>query len=281
MEGGNILGEPYPTIDRRGLQWSSSVGSVATGGVFLKARLHEGGEDYYLKMSNYDIYRGVFGHEAVNEVIAYRLAGILGIDAAESVLEKALVSVDGAEFTTYVSKSKSFKATGDSRVSFETYYVNNRLSAAESPLEFCERAGWSQSTYKMFVFDFLIINRDRHGANLEIIKNATGIRMSPLFDNGVSFHFMAQSENDYSNFDILFDYPVNNFIGSRSLYTNLGFIKSPVTLSRNLGSADRGAVFEGIGNILSKLHIDLIWEIIWKRFDHVKKICDIGFRQPQ
>jgi len=40
--------------------------------------------------------------------------------------------------------------------------------------------------YQMFLIDYLIANRDRHGSNLEVLRNEDddSIRMAPLFDQG-------------------------------------------------------------------------------------------------
>jgi hypothetical protein len=78
-------------------------------------------------------------------------------------------------------------------VAFEDFYVDNRLSDKESPLDLCKRFGWADYIYKLFVFDYLIINRDRHGANLEVMKNGDKI-LSPYFDNGLSFACSCMDE---------------------------------------------------------------------------------------
>ncbi len=42
--------------------------SPGTPGCFLKAYEEVNGKRLYYKLSNYDSYRGVFGHECVNEI---------------------------------------------------------------------------------------------------------------------------------------------------------------------------------------------------------------------
>ena len=160
--------EPW---DIRDISWTKIAGSVASDGVYLKAEMTIDGKNHYLKLSNYDIYRGIFGHESVNELIAYRLGELLGFNVAKGYLKKALVKVESSVYEAYVYISESFKSN-ESRVSFEDYYKFKRLSEKESPLEFSKRQSWAEAIYMMFVFDYLIINRDRHGANLEVLKNA-------------------------------------------------------------------------------------------------------------
>ena len=61
------------------LSWSLVRGSSGTAGSFLKAQdtTYEG--KIYYKLSDYDPFHGVTGHESVNEIIADRLLTILDI----------------------------------------------------------------------------------------------------------------------------------------------------------------------------------------------------------
>jgi len=256
------------TWDLRDISWTHSAGSVASDGVFLKSIIEDRGVKYYLKMSAYDSYRGIFGHEAVNELIAYRLGKLLGFPVPFCTLRKALVYLDGRELETYISVAPSFKSV-ESRETLSRFYNANRLSANESPLDLCKRFSWTDDIYRMFIFDFLIINRDRHGANLEVFKNGGALKLSPFFDNGVSFVFSYTEEADLSSFNVLGDLPVNNFIGTRSLRENLKFIDRRLYFNE-LRSSDRMKLFEGLEGILPDGHLFVIWEIIWRRWDYVK-----------
>jgi len=180
--------------DLRGEVWSRSAGSLASDGVYMKTELPIDGVHYYLKLSRYDSYRGIYGHESVNELIAYRLGKILGFNVPEGYLKKCIVNIDDREHETYVYAAKSYKTTG-SRTAFENFYVDNRLSEKESPLDLCKRFGWTDVIYKMFIFDYLIINRDRHGANLEVMKNGDTL-LSPFLDNGLSFACSCTDESE-------------------------------------------------------------------------------------
>ena len=254
--------------DIRSLVWSKTSGSVATDGVFLKTEMMIDGAMHYLKLSSYDSYRGIYGHETVNELVASRLGGLLGIDVPEGRLGRSLVKVDGREFETYVFSAKSFKLT-ESRESFESYYVAYRLSEKESPLDFCRRLGWDERIYLMFIFDYLIINRDRHGVNLEVLKNNT-IKLSPLFDNGLSFVCSCEDESDLEKFDIYEDRPVNNFIGNKRLGRNLDLIDKNVRFNE-LAESDKGIIFNDLHGVLHERYFTIIWEIIWRRWQDVKK----------
>ena len=254
--------------DIRELTWSKTAGSVASDGVYMKTEYMIEGQRHYLKLSNYDSYRGIYGHEAVNEFIAGRLGGLLGINVLSGSLRKCLVRIDGREYESYVFAAKSFK-TVESRVAFEDFYVDNRLSDRESPLDLCKRFGWENEIYKMFIFDYLIINRDRHGANLEVLKNDSK-KLSPLFDNGLSFVCSCADEADLGSFDVMGDRPVNNFIGEKRLERNLSLIDKKVGISE-LDESCKDKLFEGLRGVLPEPFYNMIWEIIWKRWQYVKK----------
>jgi len=255
--------------DLRDLTWSAAAGSVASDGVQMKAERNINGVDYYLKLSRYDSYRGIYGHESINELIAGRLGKLLSFNVPEGILKKCIVRIDGIEYDTYVYMAQSFKTTG-SRVAFETFYIDNRLSRTESPLDLCKRFGWTDYIYKMFIFDYLIINRDRHGANMEVMKNGDK-HLSPYFDNGLSFVCSCTNEAELVTFNITEDRPVNNFIGENRLNLNLEIID--VSLKFNdLRQSDNKTILEGLRGVLSEPYLTTIWDIIWRRWDDVKKL---------
>ena len=255
--------------DLRSLTWSRAAGSIATDGVYMKTDILIDGAKFYLKLSNYDSYRGIFGHEAINELIACRLGDILGFDVPAGSLRKCVVCIEGIEHEAYVFAAKSFK-TDESRETFENFYTTYRSSDIESPLDFCKRFNWESEIYKMFVFDYLIINRDRHGANLEVLKNDIK-RLSPLFDNGLSFACSCTDEADLDSFDIMEDRPVNNFIGEKRLGKNLELIDRKLEFAQ-LAVSDERKLFAGLAGVLPDRYFSVIWEIIWKRWKYVEKL---------
>lgn len=60
------------------LDWVARKMSPGTPGCFLKPCEEINDKRLYYKLSNYDSYRGVFGHECVNEIIVSRVMDILG-----------------------------------------------------------------------------------------------------------------------------------------------------------------------------------------------------------
>ncbi len=81
----------------------------------------------------------------------------------------------------------------------------------ETPLAFCRRKGWAEYVYQMLLVDYLILNRDRHGANIEILRNRRSGRTAPapLFDHGLSLLYSCRDEREAENFDVMRDLPVS------------------------------------------------------------------------
>ena len=152
-------------------------------------------------------------------------------------------------------------------MAFEDFYVDNRLSENESPLDFCKRFGWTDVIYKMFIFDYLIINRDRHGANLEVMKNGDTI-LSPFLDNGLSFVCSCTDESELKTFDIMENRAVNNFIGEKRLEANLKMIDKKINFNQ-LDDSGLDSLFTGLHGVLPESYFDIIREIIQRRWQNV------------
>ena len=74
--------------------------------------------------------------------------------------------------------------------------------------------------------DFIILNRDRHGANIEVLRNSKQktLRLAPVFDHGLSLLFNCNSETAVKKFDVMVDRRVQCFVGSSSAEQNLTLI---------------------------------------------------------
>ena len=73
------------------LSWSLLHASSRIGGSFLKATSDTGPKKIYYKLSNYDVMKGVIGHECVNELIVDRLLTLLGVEHEYSGLRDTSV----------------------------------------------------------------------------------------------------------------------------------------------------------------------------------------------
>lgn len=250
------------------LSWSKVRNSSGTAGSFLKAQEETSAGRVYYKLSDYDPLQGVIGHESVNEIIADRLLNLLGIPHLPYRLIHAKIMVDERLFVTWLCASSDFRQRGEKKIALDEYYSINRL-AGESALDFCVRNGWSEYIYQMLIFDYLILNRDRHGANIEVLINPYqhSVRLAPLFDHGVSLFCRCHDESALEKEDVMADKPVQCFVGSRSAWNNLRLIpKNRHPMISSLKESDRNVLFTGLDDVIGKKWMDRIWEMIWRRW---------------
>lgn len=257
------------------LSWSLIRSSSGTAGSFLKATDDLQQPKIYYKLSNYDGINGIVGHECINEIIVDRLLNILEIEHLHYDLIHADIDVDGKEMETYLCASKDFKAHGEHKVALEAYYQAEKLDG-ETPLQFCTRNGWSDFIYKMLVVDFLILNRDRHGANIEVLRNARkkSLRLAPIFDHGLSLLFNCHTEEEINQFDVMKDRAVQCFVGSRSAQQNLMLIPKDEILALNpLQHTHKAYLLEGLDGIIPQSLQNKIWDMIWQRWEYYENLC--------
>lgn len=257
------------------LSWSLIRSSSGTAGSFLKATDDLQQPKIYYKLSNYDGINGIVGHECINEIIVNRLLNILEIEHLHYDLIHADIDVDGKEMETYLCASKDFKAHGEHKVALDAYYQAEKLDG-ETPLQFCTRNGWSDFIYKMLVVDFLILNRDRHGANIEVLRNARkkSLRLAPIFDHGLSLLFNCHTEEEINQFDVMKDRAVQCFVGSRSAQQNLMLIPKDEILALNpLQHTHKAYLLEGLDGIIPQSLQNKIWDMIWQRWEYYENLC--------
>lgn len=250
------------------LNWSHIRSSSGTAGTFLKSESSLYDKKIYYKLSNFDSVNGIVGHECVNEIIVDRLLTILGVEHLHYELIYADIEIEGRIYTTYVCASEDFKKRGESKVALDDYYRTNAIKG-ESHYDFCVRQGWKDYIEQMIAVDYLILNRDRHGANIEVLRNARAktIRIAPLFDHGLSLLYSCTSDAMVKNFDVSEDKRCQNFIGSYSCYENLNLIENKKKIfSRKLKESDKSVLLEDLQGILSETHLDAIWNMIYKRY---------------
>lgn len=270
---GNIIRE---TQDLTYLSWSLIRHSSGTAGSFLKAQSELDGKKLYYKLSNYDTVLGINGHESVNEIIADRLLDIIGFEYLEYTLIHADIRLGEKIYNTYVCMSENFRKRNEDKVALDAFYEMERHNG-ETPLEFCIRMGWEKTVYEMLVTDFLILNRDRHGANIEVLrdKKKRAVRLAPLFDHGLSLLFSARTEEAVEGYDISADKEVQSFMGSHSTKENLKLIppdKLPdISAFRE---EHRAVLFDGLDGVISSRLMDKIWDMIWERRCLYEALCN-------
>jgi hypothetical protein len=256
------------------LKWSHIRNSSGTAGTFLKSESEIGGVKKYYKLSNFDAEKGTVGHECVNELIVDRLLNILGFEHIHYDLINAEVEIEGKKYTTYLSCSEDFKEKGESKTALDNYYMVNALKG-ESHYDFCTRNGWQDYIDRMIAVDYIIQNRDRHGANIEVLRNvrAHTLRLAPMFDHGLSLLFSCRSDKEALGFDVMEDRKCQNFIGSQSCLENLALIKGKGKLFQNtLKKSDQALIFKDLDGILSETFIEKIREMIYTRYKKLHEI---------
>ena len=258
------------------LSWSLMRNSSGTAGSFLKSYSELGKKKTYYKLSNFDKVKGIIGHECVNEIIIDRLLDILGIEHLHYQLIHADVLINEKVHEVYLCASKDFKEHGESKTALDNYWDIEHLDG-EGPLEFCIRNGWEEYIYRMLVVDFLILNRDRHGANIEVLRNSKKktVHLAPLFDHGLSLLFNCANDDAVKAFDVMQDRPVNNYIGSRSTWDNLSLIpRDKLPKLSPLKESDKEVLLRDLDGIISRDLQEKIWEMIWKRWCAYEDFCN-------
>ena len=259
------------------LEWSKIRHSSGTAGSFLKSDEIIGNTKTYYKLSDYDSMKGIVGHESVNEIIVDRLLDVLGVEHLSYQLINADICVNGKTLSTYVCASENFRKRTESKVALDVYYDLEKLQN-ESPLQFCVRNGWEDYIYQMLVVDFLILNRDRHGANIEVLQDSKRktLRLAPLFDHGLSFVCTIKNNiAELDKFDVMSDRPVQCFVGSKSTFENLKIIPYDKLPQFNpLTQNDREYILKDLDDILPKEYLDKIWEMIRRRYKYYEDFCN-------
>ena len=263
------MGKIYKEIeDLSFLKWSTIRSSSGTAGSFLKSEAVLNGVKRYFKLSNFDLEKGIVGHECINEIIVDRLLSLLGVDHLSYDLINARIVIEGQEYITYIAASYDFKKRGEAKQAIDDFYRVN-CENGESRFEFCIRNGWKQYIEQMLAVDYIIQNRDRHGANIEVLRNRyeRSVRIAPLFDHGLSLLFSCLSNEEAIAFDISEEKKCNNFIGGRSCKDNLSYIDDRKSVFPNkLKESDKDFIFADLEGILSDIFIDRIWNMIYSRY---------------
>ncbi len=258
----------YELQDYTDLTWAKVRRSSGTAGSFMKAYSDLGGKRMYYKLSDYDPVHGIVGHECVNELIVDRLLTCMGIDHLHYQLIHALVNVDGQELDTWMCASENYRKAHESKMGLDDFFLSEKYEK-ETPLAFCIRRGWEEYIDRMLAVDYIIQNRDRHGANVEVLLNRKSeeIRLAPLFDHGLSLIFSCHTEKQAVEFDVMYDRAVQCFVGSRSTFDNLSLIRmddNPIRIPYSDEVMDE--VMNGLDGILSETHQSVIRKMIRERW---------------
>lgn len=207
----NLFNTPYSAepVDLQKVTWDFKS-SRSTDGVVPKA-YYQGA---YYKLSSFNSYDGFYGNEAVTECVVSDILDTMGVPHVKYRLVMGDILYEDKHYQAPVCTSQDFNPKKRPVVSLERY-LRSHVSG-KSPLEACIELGFEDYVYTMFLVDFLILNRDRHGSNIELVDG----KLVPLFDHGLALMALQNIHkwNHWSG-DI-----VNNFVGSTSLRKNLFMI---------------------------------------------------------
>jgi hypothetical protein len=264
----------YELQDLQYLKWSKTRNSSGTAGSFLKSYDDSGKIKKYYKLSDYDIINGIVGHECVNEIIVGRLMDVFGIEHLQYRLIHASILINDNKIETYLCESDDFKERNEAKVALEDFYISEK-NVNESPMDFCKRMGWEEYIYGMLVVDFLISNRDRHGANIEVLRDrkSKSLRLAPLFDQGLSFVCRCHSKEELKDFDVMKDQKVQAFIGGNSTFENIKLIpKRYLKTLPDISDLDINDITSGLEGIMEEDYINKIREMIQRRWKYLDDI---------
>ena len=257
--------------DMRYLSWTKSRKSSCTAGSFLKSYDDSGVIKKYYKLSDFDPVKGIVGHECINEIIVQRILSHLNIAHLEYRLIHARINVDGSEYITWLCESDDYKTKDESKIALEDYYLINRKDK-ETPLSFCMRNNWADEIYGMLLIDYIVLNRDRHGANIEVLRSSKNktVRLAPLFDHGLSFVCRCHDVSELKSFDVMEDRSVQSFIGTNSSLSNVKLV--PKEYIANLPAINEQVLdrtMEGLNGVLTAEYLEKIRGMIKERWEYL------------
>lgn len=216
-------------IDLRCLDFSLSTAGFGSAGTLYKACT----PNWYFKLSSFSEYSpDVYGYESVCEVIGSRVANCLGYRNANYVMLHCLISIAGYEYTVWLCVSRNYKESHERRTTLENYLRFRGVRGNDLIDNFiqCQSEPFYQDILKLLLFDYIVDNRDRHGANIELlISNSGSIRLAPIYDTVYSLLSpMSYDLERMKAFSPLHNGPVNNFLISMYWDDVLDYIRGEI-----------------------------------------------------
>lgn len=250
------------------LEFTLSMNGSGSAGSFYKAI----DNDWYYKLS-YPIGNGTFCYESVNEVLASRLCSLCEFPNAGYELVYAKIKLLQNKYLVHLCKSKNYKRVNENRVTLETYCTLNDID--HNDIVNLSGKPFFSDLLNMILIDYIINNRDRHGANIELLLSANGERLSPIYDCGSSLLAPLQYNKErIDSYDILSDGPVNNYLISIMWEDVLNTLKSygvkvPIIDLGQLQYSDLYCAFGSDSYILDKEIV-----MIKERYTHAKEVLN-------
>ncbi len=258
-------------VDLTNLTFSFGDGLSASGGTFLKCLCN----GKYYKLSSFNDVDGEYGYESVCEIVANRVCECFGVSYLKQELIHARVNISGHDYIVWLVRSDNYKRNDERRITLEALCVLNGIDKYDKAqvFDFISKQPYKNDILDMMLIDYVINNRDRHGANIELLCTPNGnVRVAPVFDCGSSLVApLFYDIETIRNYNVLQNNPVNNFILSMFYddiipYLNIGG-KLDVDLS-TLQLSDLSCAFKHDGDII----LDAMKNMVIKRWEHAKNI---------
>ena len=256
--------------DMKNLSWTKTRQSSGTAGSYLKSYSYQNGLKVYYKLPYFDEENQIFGYEAFNEIIAAKICEKLSFNHLDYNLINAEIMIKNNIYNAYLNYSYDFKKINESKITFENYYEINK-EKNENIIDFCIRNDFIEDIYNIIILDYLILNRDRHGANVEILYNhkKQEYRLAPIFDNGLSLLSPAYQKEQIAKYNIDDNKKVISFIGP-SLEENIKLVPKDKLQNINFDVDD---LFDEIRDILDETYMEKAKSLIKRRLKEIENLC--------
>ncbi len=167
-------------VDLRYLSFSYGAGFSASTGTFLKCVNY----NKYYKLSSFNDVDGEYGYESVCEVISNMVCDKFNFNYLKQDLIHARIKISGHECIVWLVQSDNYKEFNERRITLETLCALNSVNKNDKRevFDFIKSKPFKTDILNMMLVDYIIYNRDRHGANIELLCKPNGdIRLAPIF----------------------------------------------------------------------------------------------------
>lgn len=262
-----------------GKDFSGEFTQTSLGAYYKTVEILEGTKKYY-KASRL-IYGQGFGDESIYEVLFSRVMKLLGIPCVEYQLIHAKIRLADKIYETHICESKDFAKSYLSRRTFEKFVEAD----GDSVDVIIAKYGFQKMINQIIVADYLTLNFDRHGANVEMLLDTNGnYELAPLFDNGNSF-FSPYPSIDKNQIPTVREYDVtqnkrlgNHFLGAKDLLDSLCYVKGRVAINRVVNER-WDTIFQDMEEILPDSYKYKIVETLTKRLSYLEEVGLVEFKK--
>lgn len=164
---------------------SQNVQSANTGGILTKWSFELNDKIYYVKAGEKDHFGNYTNLQPYSEIMCYRLSRQLGFT---NVIETDIAEVCNDDQYFIVSYTTSFLGNEESYRHMFSMIDENLLNSVDLHSNILEIfPSYRSFLSTMLLFDFIVLNVDRHFKNFGFIESEEGnIKEAPIFDNGLS-----------------------------------------------------------------------------------------------